>query len=277
MQPHSDPLIRPWSVLGRYVRRCIITYEKMSFDKIVTLSRESASILKIIQMQNFPPSQNSMNVSISNFNDLHIAASNAFFNKDTEEPSLIDMDLDASINSINGDFDKNFKSKLYDMRSHMLANKAIPSNQVDALKHVTSSTYKVAQNVRITAPISSNFPSNKAEDSTKKLKFSTSANGCAFSRKIAEYFVAQQAYLIENNEFDSLSPVELQQKTDEILAHDSSYPDAYYLKYLNFLRIKDYTGALKCLHEYFDRLLISNSISLAALNLVSLEYRFGNK
>jgi hypothetical protein len=102
-------------------------------------------------------------------------------------------------------------------------------------------------------------------------------NGCAFSRKIAEYFVAQQSRLLENNEHDALNPVELQQKIDELIAYDSSFSDAYYLKYLNYLRLRDYTLALKSLHDYFDRLILDDSASLAALNLCSLEFRFDNK
>jgi anaphase-promoting complex subunit 5 len=61
------------------------------------------------------------------------------------------------------------------------------------------------------------------------------------------------------------------------LAHDPSFADAYYLKYLNYLRLRDYPSSLKSLHDYFDRLILAGSVSLAALNLCSLEYRFNNK
>jgi hypothetical protein len=105
----------------------------------------------------------------------------------------------------------------------------------------------------------------------------TLKNGCAFSRKIAEYFVAQQANLIENNDYDALNPVEIQAKIEELLAYDSNFADAYYLKYLNYLRLRDYPSALKALHDYFDRAIFAGSVSLAALNLCSLEYRFDNK
>lgn len=49
--PVNDPLIRPWSVVGRYVRRCIIIYEKMSFDKIVTLCKQASVQFKILSSQ----------------------------------------------------------------------------------------------------------------------------------------------------------------------------------------------------------------------------------
>ena len=102
-------------------------------------------------------------------------------------------------------------------------------------------------------------------------------NSCAFSRKIAEYFVAQQAHLIENNEYEALSPVELQSKIDELISYDATFSDAHYLKYLNCLRLRDYPSALKSLHDYFDRIFLTGSVSLAALNLSSLEYRFDSK
>ena len=49
--PINDPMIRPWSVVGRYVRRCIIIYEKMSFDKIVSLCKQASVQFKILSTQ----------------------------------------------------------------------------------------------------------------------------------------------------------------------------------------------------------------------------------
>jgi anaphase-promoting complex subunit 5 len=89
--------------------------------------------------------------------------------------------------------------------------------------------------------------------------------------------VSQQAYLIENNEYESLLPADLHQKIDELFNYESIFPDVFYLKYLNSLRIKDYSVATKYMHDYFDRFIIHGSIPLAALNLVSLEYRFSNR
>ncbi len=106
---------------------------------------------------------------------------------------------------------------------------------------------------------------------------SSVTNGCAFSRKIAEFFVAQQAALLENNEAAALPPIELKRKIEQLLAYDPTFSDAHYLKYLNYMRLRDYPSALKALHDYFDRLILAGSVSLAALNLSSLEYRFNNK
>jgi len=49
--PINDPLIRPWSVVGRYVRRCIIIYEKMPFDKIVSLCKQASLQFKLLSTQ----------------------------------------------------------------------------------------------------------------------------------------------------------------------------------------------------------------------------------
>ena len=105
----------------------------------------------------------------------------------------------------------------------------------------------------------------------------TITNSCAFSRKTAEFFVAQQAHLIENNEYEAMNPFDLNKKIDELILYDPSFSDAYFLKYLNYMRLKDYPSSLKALHDYFDRILLAGSVSLAALNLSSLEYRFDNK
>lgn len=41
-----DSLIRPWSVVGKYVRRCVIIYEKMQFDKLVDLCKKAGAQFK---------------------------------------------------------------------------------------------------------------------------------------------------------------------------------------------------------------------------------------
>lgn len=42
----NDSMIRPWSVLGKYVRRCVIVYERMQFDKLVELCKRGCSQFK---------------------------------------------------------------------------------------------------------------------------------------------------------------------------------------------------------------------------------------
>jgi hypothetical protein len=127
------------------------------------------------------------------------------------------------------------------------------------------------------APSTNNQPATTYASTINGASSDSLLNGYAFSRRIAEYFVAQQAYLIENNEREALSPQALHAKIEELLGYDPSFSDVYFLKYLNYLRLKDYPSALKALHDYFDRFVYSCSISYAPLNLCSLEYRFDNK
>lgn len=42
----SGFMIRPWSVLGKYVRRCVIVYERMQFDKLVELCKKARGQFK---------------------------------------------------------------------------------------------------------------------------------------------------------------------------------------------------------------------------------------
>ena len=39
--PVNESLIKPWSVVGKYVRRCVIIYEKMIFDDLVVLCKQA--------------------------------------------------------------------------------------------------------------------------------------------------------------------------------------------------------------------------------------------
>ncbi|CAG5119775.1 unnamed protein product [Candidula unifasciata] len=104
-----------------------------------------------------------------------------------------------------------------------------------------------------------------------------------FSRKQAEYFIAHQA----------LPPDQLQQKICDILAANPDLAEAYFLSYMNNLRLKEYCTALHNLYHYFDRKACAHSdgsnsnkkkaasdevaMRYAALNLASLQFRFGNK
>ncbi len=149
-----------------------------------------------------------------------------------------------------------------------------PVSNTAASNSATTTTTTTAATVAAVTTTSATSASSVA--STVPSAFSLK-NGCAYSQRIAEYFVARQASLLENNEHEALSPAELNQKIDELLAFDSNFADAYYLRYLNYLRLRDYPSSLKALHDYFDRAIYAGSVSLAALNLCSLEYRFDNK
>ncbi|CAF0704565.1 unnamed protein product [Brachionus calyciflorus] len=322
----TECFIKPWSVVGKYVRRCIIIYEKMSFDKLVNLSKQASIEFKHFNNFLSQPIQKNKNeksnllaenlehhYEIDNstspmrgeglfLNDeSNLTITSEWFNRSNNaEFSCMDLEpLDESLT-----------------HSHSIHQKPISSNRLNQKALTSTVSAQRTQSL-------SNFKSSKTDEGTSRsdannelrnagTKISTvkfqlplqketsgvlegsimgpndmntvnkitsfqSQNAIEFSRKTAEFFVAKQANLLENNEHDSMDPFELQQKINELLSFDSNFSDAYYLRYLNFLRLKDYPSALKALHDYFDRYLAGGSISLAALNLCSLEYRFDNK
>lgn len=75
-----------------------------------------------------------------------------------------------------------------------------------------------------------------------------------WSMKQAEMFINQQSTLLENDEIKALNPRELQKKIDEII---QTYPllssKAYFLSYLNNIRIRDLPNSLDALHRSFDK------------------------
>ena len=372
--PSNEPLIRPWSVVGRYVRKCIIIYEKMSFDKLSTLCRQAFAQFKHLSLivtkhrQNMnlnsaTKSANNINnnattsktdnrveqmepgYEIDNsgsptsgefyFNETNLTVACEYLNR-SGNVDYSGMDLDDSIsnsnlininvsnitnnNNNNASFNNNPLNKFHSQR---IFNPKALTSTVSAQRTQSMNIYKpkpsindpssneknnlnkpkphptvtfalknpklsnvrelnegsmVESDLNPMPPPSSLPPSSAIGSTTSAMPYAFSlTNGCAFSRKIAEYFVAKQANLLENNEHDALSPVELQIKIDELLAYDSNFADVYYLKFLNYLRLRDYQSALKALHDYFDRVIFVGSSSLAALNLCSLEYRFDHR
>ncbi|CAH1785514.1 unnamed protein product [Owenia fusiformis] len=112
-----------------------------------------------------------------------------------------------------------------------------------------------------------------------------------FSQRQAEYFISQQAMLLQHNESEALSAGDLQQKIRELLKSNSDLTEAHFLSYLNNLRVNEYCGAINSLYHYFDRHQLTNpnagskvkeedygrSFRYAALNLAALHYRFGHR
>ena len=366
--PHlNESLIKPWSVVGKYVRRCIIIYEKTPFDKIVTLSKQSSLqfknltclITKHLNLLNLANKKSADNVSVNgdsktptypllktptlskscihnldpqNYeidtsnsptagtlfvnDESNITLASEWLNRSSHADCSVVMDLEESLTTQSSTapstlttgagankFKNNSKFDLKTLTSTVSAQRTHPFKALAASSKLHSEIQIEAQHKSTHPTVTFQLPSQHGDrtfetsiicesnvnDTVANFKFDTYAaeksnmdgshitSGFEFSRKIAEYFVAKQAYLIENNEHDALSPVELMGKIDELISYDSSFSEAYYLKYLNYMRLKDYPMALKALHDYFDRLLLAGSVSLAALNLCSLEYRFDNK
>ncbi|CAL1536811.1 unnamed protein product [Lymnaea stagnalis] len=113
-----------------------------------------------------------------------------------------------------------------------------------------------------------------------------------FSKKQAEYFIANQALLLSHDEGKALPPDQLQQRISSILSANPDLAEAHFLSYINSLRVKEYCTALHNLYHYFDRKACAPTetnppkkkgaaeevaMRYAALNLASLQFRFGNK
>lgn len=75
-----------------------------------------------------------------------------------------------------------------------------------------------------------------------------------WSSKQAELFVTQQSSLLENDEVKAMNPKELQKRIDEIVQiYNPLYSKAYFLSYLNNIRIRDLPNCMEALHRSFDR------------------------
>ncbi|CRK88229.1 CLUMA_CG002010, isoform A [Clunio marinus] len=75
-----------------------------------------------------------------------------------------------------------------------------------------------------------------------------------WSSKQAELFVTQQTSFLENDETKALNPKELQKRIDEIVQiYTPLYSKAYFLSYLNNIRIRDLPNCIEALHRSFDR------------------------
>ncbi|XP_053673255.1 anaphase-promoting complex subunit 5 [Anopheles nili] len=74
-----------------------------------------------------------------------------------------------------------------------------------------------------------------------------------WSVKQSELFIAQQSALLKENEAKALSPKELQKRLNEIIHDRPHCAQAYFLSYMNNLRVRDLYGSIDALHRAFDR------------------------
>ncbi|ESN95926.1 hypothetical protein HELRODRAFT_193432 [Helobdella robusta] len=74
-----------------------------------------------------------------------------------------------------------------------------------------------------------------------------------YSHRQADQFITQQANLLSSNELYALPPKELHKKLNELLTPNNEFPEAHYLKFMNFLRVREYNETMNCLYNYFDR------------------------
>ncbi|XP_055379741.1 anaphase-promoting complex subunit 5 [Condylostylus longicornis] len=105
-----------------------------------------------------------------------------------------------------------------------------------------------------------------------------------WSYKQAELFIAQQCLLLENNELRALSPIDLHSKLNEIIQDNPLFSQAYFLSYMNYLRLHDYFSSLDALYRTFDRNPVQNNntpdqrgFEYSSLNLAIMHASFDHK
>ncbi|KAG8201693.1 hypothetical protein JTE90_012757 [Oedothorax gibbosus] len=111
------------------------------------------------------------------------------------------------------------------------------------------------------------------------------------SQRQAEFFIAQQAALLQINESSALSPIELQQKIKELVKGNPELFETCFLSYMNAMRVKEYCASKEYLFHHFDRNTnvpleskssapsedFARSSRYAALNLAIMHANFGHK
>ncbi|XP_014787767.1 anaphase-promoting complex subunit 5 [Octopus bimaculoides] len=115
------------------------------------------------------------------------------------------------------------------------------------------------------------------------------------SQKQAEYYIANQAFLIHHNVTKAAPPNELQERIRNLLKENPNLAEAHFLSYLNNIRVKEFCTASHNLYHYFDRYVLpsvdqsnvqqfktkenidDSNRRYAALNLAALHFSFGHK
>ncbi|XP_049546446.1 anaphase-promoting complex subunit 5 [Anopheles darlingi] len=109
---------------------------------------------------------------------------------------------------------------------------------------------------------------------------------CRWSIKQSELFIAQQKSMLEEDEVSALPPKELQQRLNEIIQDRPLYAPAYFLSFLNAIRVGDIGNAVVALHRCFDRTSPECSrpntsetkeFQYSSLNLAILHAQFGHR
>ncbi|XP_071947351.1 anaphase-promoting complex subunit 5-like isoform X2 [Antedon mediterranea] len=109
-----------------------------------------------------------------------------------------------------------------------------------------------------------------------------------FSHRQAEFFMSEQAALLQNEECKAMPPNELHEHISDLSKNNPELPATRFLSFLNYLRVNEYCAAVHSLYNYFDRISSPSTMSVsseefsqsyryAALNLASLHSRFGHK
>ncbi|CAH0393703.1 unnamed protein product [Bemisia tabaci] len=265
------PLVNKSSPVGVFLRRVLLCFDKLTFSQTLRIYQSyKIHCANIKTIKEASPSLKSVKDEVTEIKSrtTERLTEETRLLKQTTSDISIDMSTEMT-DSMNATpscaFDKT-QSKLADMSEASLAT---PISIVPKKIETSPITSKLQKTIN--AANGKNFPI--PPDVTK-----------LWSRRQAEFFIAQQTALLQNNELKALPPSELQQKIREILKANSEHAEAHYLSYLNCLRVKELTGALDSLFHYFDRSASmqqedekSKGIRYAALNLAILHAQFNRK
>ncbi|KAF5289260.1 hypothetical protein FQA39_LY15190 [Lamprigera yunnana] len=113
------------------------------------------------------------------------------------------------------------------------------------------------------------------------------SNRDQWSKRQAELFIASQAALLSNNEEKAFNPKELGKHIRNLIKTNPDLAEAHFLNYLNYLRVKEFCGAINSLFHCFDKSGFvdskgnvdeqSKAFRFAALNLAVLYFHFGHR
>jgi len=107
------------------------------------------------------------------------------------------------------------------------------------------------------------------------------------TRRQADLLIARQASMLQFSEAQALSPMDLQREVNMILKSNPGLPEAYFLSFLNSLRMNEFVGAMDSLNVASNYIVNSGNAKqtqeevhkvfrYANLNLASLHSRLGH-
>ncbi|ALC44817.1 ida [Drosophila busckii] len=119
---------------------------------------------------------------------------------------------------------------------------------------------------------------NKTESAVCSAEYNTLSK---WAPKQAKFFINTQSELLDTNESRALPPKELQRKVQQIIQDLPLSTTAYFLGYMNHLRVRDYHNALAALHRALDRspvrLMSQKGYQYFCINVAVLHATFGHR
>lgn len=153
---------------------------------------------------------------------------------------------------------------LYFRRVHVTLDKMSFPELMNLYKNINLYYEKGVRSLAIAPNIASNLSYEECFQNSQ----------CKWSVKQSELFVAQQSALIENDEIHAMAPKDLQQRLNEIIQDNPLYSQAYFLSYMNQIRIRDLPNSIEALHRSFDRSTFKSMNTINEAVNVKTNYQF---